>query len=219
NRGRLIRGIAVAAAIVLAFAPCLAMMANRAGDWGTGWLGWKPDMLLQLLGLYTVPGEALTAGSIVALLGMLLLIKRALQSAIERKGWNADRALLLLWLGPPLLAAAISATLMPVFLPRTLAATLVPAYLAIASALARTPSARERAWLAGAIAITLLPTAVQVAARPPMERWDEVRAFLSRHVAPSDEVWLYPNDSALPLGELGAAPWRAHGIPADYPAI
>ncbi len=222
NRRRLVRGLTVAAATLLAYAPCLAMMASRTGDWGTGWLSWKPEMLLQLLGLYTVPGEALTAGSIVAALGMLLLIKRALQSAIDKKGWNSDRVLLVLWLGPPLLAALISATLMPVFLPRTLAATLVPAYLAIASALARTPSPKERTWIGAAIAITLVPTALQVATRPPMEQWGEVAAYLNRHVGPADQVWLYPNDSALPLGqlgELGAASWRPREIPGDYPAI
>src|SRR5438552_12647922 len=86
HRGRLTRGIAVAAAIVLAFAPCLAMMASRAGDWGTGWLGWKAELLLQLLGLYTVPGEALPAGSILALLGTLLLIKRPPPPEVERPG-------------------------------------------------------------------------------------------------------------------------------------
>ena len=219
HRERLFRGVAVATLAALAYAPCLAMMASRTGDWGTGWLSWKPVMLFQLLGLYSVPGEALTAGSAVAAVAILLLIKRALQSTIEKSGWTADRALLLLWLGPPLLAVLISATFMPIFLPRTLVATLVPAYLAIAGALARTPSATERKWVAAAIAITLVPTALQVATRPAMERWDEVNSYLKSHVRPGDEVWVYPNDSALPLGELGAAPYRPHGIPADYPAV
>ncbi|MEA3058207.1 MAG: hypothetical protein QOF34_1022 [Sphingomonadales bacterium] len=218
QRGRLVRGAAVATLAALAYAPCLVMMASRTGDWGTGWLSWKPVMLIQLVGLYSVPGEALTAGSAVAAVAILLLIKRALQSALEQSGWTADRALLLLWLGPPLVAVVISATFIPVFLPRTLSATLVPAYLAIAGALARTSSAKERSWLAGAIAITLVPTAVQVATRPGMERWDEVGSYLKSHVRPGDEVWVYPNDSALPLGELGAAPYRPRGIPADYPA-
>lgn len=218
-RERLIRGGVTAFTVALAYLPCLFMLASRTGDWGTGWLTWKPEMLLQLVGLYTVPGEALTAGSLVAAIAMLLLIKRALQLAVEKQGWTSERALILLWLGPPLLAAAISAALIPVFLPRTLAATLVPAYLAFSSALARSPSPRERTLLSAAIAITLIPTAVQVAARVPMEHWDEVGAFLRGHVARSDEVWLYPNDSALPLGHIGQARYRSRGIPGDYPAV
>ena len=219
GRERLIRGGVTALVVSMAYLPCLVMLASRTGDWGTGWLTWKPEMLLQLVGLYTVPGEALTAGSIVAAIAMLLLIKRAFQHSIQNQGWTSERALLLLWLGPPLLAAAISAAMIPVFLPRTLAATLVPAYLAFSSALARSPSQRERTLLSAAIAITLVPTAVQVAARVPMERWDEVGAFLQSHVAPGDQVWLYPNDSALPLERIEHAGYRSRGIPGDYPAV
>ena len=71
--------------------------------------------------------------------------------------------------------------------------------------------------LSAAIAITLIPTAVQVATRAPMEHWDEVGAYLQRHAGAGDEVWLYPNDSALPLAEAG--PHRYAGIPGDYPAV
>lgn len=220
-RDRIVRGIAAASAVALLYLPCLAMILNRAGDWGTaGWLHWHPEMLLQLIGLYTVPYEALTIGSAVAAIAMILLIKRAMQSAIAGRGWNADRAILLLWWGPTLLAVLISVLFIPVFLPRTLCATLVPAYLAIGAALARVPSPRERLLLGAAIVITLLPTAFQAATRPAPEQWDEVAAYLDRHVRSSDRVWLYPNDSALPLRQANPTPsYRANGIPADYPAV
>jgi len=123
-----------------------------------------------------------------------------------------------LWLGPPAIAVIVSAVAIPIFLPRTLAATLVPAYLAVASALARSPVRQERTMIAAALVITLAPTAIQVALREPTERWDAVRSYLAGHVGPGDQVWLYPNDSALPLDAAGARPLEARGIPGDYPA-
>lgn len=217
GRERLVRGIAAAVIIVLLYLPCLLMMMRRAGDWGTGWLSWEPLMALQLLGLYAIPVEVLTISSAVAALVMILLVKRAVQGGVEAGGWSADRAILLLWWGPPLLAIVISQLAMPVFLPRTLTPTLVPAYLALAGALARVDSARERFALTAALAITIMPAAVQIGLRPAIEPWDEVSAYLQRNVGHGDQVWLYPNDSALPLHEAGSA-IPARGIPGDYPA-
>jgi len=218
TKPRLLRGMATAALVGILYLPCLLMMMNRAGDWGTGWLSWQPVMLLQLIGLYAIPAEALTVASAIAALVLLLLIKRAIQSGLSTSGWNAERALLVLWWGPPLLAVLISALVMPIFLPRTLAATLAPAYLAIAGAIAGSESRRERFALSAALIVTMVPTAVQVALRPSTERWDDVSAYLQRNVGPGDEAWLYPNDSALPLREVGSADFRRRGIPGDYPA-
>ena len=94
---RLIRGITCAAAVALLYLPCLVMMMNRAGDWGTGWLRWEPLMLLQLLGLYAVPVEVLTVASAMAALVLLLLVKRSIQHGVSVEGWTAERALLLLF--------------------------------------------------------------------------------------------------------------------------
>ena len=218
TRSRIVRGTLAATAIALLYLPCLAMIMGRAGDWGRGWLGWEPAMALQLLGLYAVPPELLTVSSAVGALVIFLLAKRAVQAGFEPSGWNADRAILLLWWGPPVLAIVISQLVMPVFLTRTLTPTLVPAYLALAGALARVPSARERVVLAAALAIALIPLAGQIALRPSAEPWDEVAAFLDRNVKPGDEVWVYPNDSALPLHEAGATT-SMRGIPGDYPAV
>ena len=217
DRPRLIRGLVAAGSIAALYLPCLLMMARRVGDWGSGWLSWEPAMALQLLGLYTIPVEVLTIGSAVAALVMILLAKRAIQHGVELRGWNAERALLLLWWGPPLLAILISSLVMPIFLSRTLTPTLVPAYLALAGAVARSPSPRERFVLSAALAITIMPAAVQVALRPATEPWDEVSAYLRAHVRPGDQVWLYPNDSALPLREAGST-LAMRGVPGDYPA-
>jgi mannosyltransferase len=151
---------------------------------------------------------------------MLLLMKRALVSTYLSQGWNADRAILLLWLGPPILAALISAIYMPVFLSRTLSGTLVPAYLAIGSAIARTGAARERRILAAAICLCLLPTTIALTLRPAGERWDLLSTYLSRNVAPQDQVWLYPSDSAIPLAAVGQPIKGAiRSIPATFPTL
>ena len=213
SRQRLTRGLVTGATVAIAYVPCLLLIAGRAHDWGTNWLAWQPDMLLQLLVLYTVPVEALTVASAIAALAMALLIKRALASTYVSTGWNADRALLLLWLGPPMLAALISALFMPVFLARTLAGTLIPAYLMIAGAIARSDDPRERRIITAAICITLVPTAFQTATRPANERWDLVASYLSLNVSPHDQVWLYPADSALPIDAVG------HPIPGDIRPI
>jgi mannosyltransferase len=125
--------------------------------------------------------------------------------------------LLLLWWGPPILAIIISKLAIPIFLPRTLAATLIPAYLAIAGAVVRVEDDRERLFLAAAMFITLLPSSIEIALRPPTEQWKEVRSYLEHNTHGGDQVWLYPNDSALPLREAGLR-LPARGIPGDYPA-
>jgi len=218
SRSRLMRGASVAMVVTLLYLPCLLMMMGRAGDWGTGWIRWEPFMALQLIGLYSVPVEVLTVGSAIAALTLCLLIKRALEASFQTPGWNPDRAMLLLWWGPPLLAIVISQLGMPVFLPRTLTPTLVPAYLALSGALAGVPSQRERFALTAALVITLLPTGAIVALRPAQEAWDEVAAYLNRNVRPGDQIWVYPNDSALPLRYAGLS-IATHGVPGDYPAV
>lgn len=215
---RVLRGISAAAAITLLYLPCLALMLGRTGDWGTGWLSWEPAMMLQLISLYTVPFEVFTIASAIAALVIFLLFKRALVIAFEARGWNAERAVLLLWWGPPILAAIVSQLAIPVFLIRTLTPTIVPAALAFSGALARSESSKERFAFSAALAVTLTLASVQIAARPAAEAWDRVASFLDRHVKAGERVWLYPNDSELPLREAGATV-TTRGIPGNYPAV
>lgn len=216
---RIVRGLVGGGLVMLLYLPCLLMVLNRAADWGgKGWLSWSPIMALQLLSLYAVPVEVLTIGTAIAALIMFLLMKRAVQFGMETAGWTSERAILLLWWGPPLAAILISQLGMPVFLVRTLAPTLVPAILGISRALARSDSPRERFVLTAALVITLTPGSLQIAMRPATEPWDEVAAYLNQNVRLGDEVWLYPNDSALPLERAHASvPMR--GIPGNYPAL
>lgn len=220
NRARLIRGATTGATVALLYLPCLFLLASRTHDWGANWLRWQPSMLLQLLVLYTVPVEALTIGTAFAALAMALLIMRAIGSTWRSLGWNCDRLLLLLWLGPPLIAAVISAVFEPVFLARTLSATLIPAYLLIAGALARSDDGRERRLITAGIAIALIPAAILVALRPADERWDLLSTYLSRNVSAKDQVWLYPADSALPLKQAGGSiAGEIRPIPEPFPTL
>jgi uncharacterized membrane protein len=220
TRPRLVRGITTAAAVTLVYLPCLLLLSDRTHDWGTNWLRWDTGMLLQLVVLYTVPIEALTVASAVAALAMVLLIKRAIASTWASTGWTSDRLLLLLWLGPPLIAALISAAFVAVFLARTLAGTLVPAYLMIAGAIARSDDGRDRRMITAAICITLLPTAAMVALRPADERWDLLSDYLKQNVSARDQVWLYPADSALPLAAMGPSiAGTMRPIPEPFPTM
>ncbi|MGN6847952.1 MAG: glycosyltransferase family 39 protein [Sphingomicrobium sp.] len=220
SRQRIARGLAAAAAIALLYLPCLWIIVGRTGDWGSGWLRWNPEMLLKLISIYGVPVEVLTIGSAVAALILLLSVKRAIAAGFTERGWGADRALLLLWWGPPIATALISAVYMPVFLARTLTPTLIPCYLAVSAALARIASPRERMVLTAGLIVTLVPSSVAMALRPATEQWDQVDAFLNENVRPGDVVWVYPNDNALPLRAAGPrSAYARRGIPADYPAI
>lgn len=219
DRQRMIRGATTAAVVAMLYLPCLMMMKSRAADWSANWLAWHPSMLLQLVSLYSVPFEILNAGLALAAFAMILLLKRSLDTAVAMRGWNLDRTLAVLWLGPPLLAALISWLVVPVFLARTLSATLVPAYLAIGSGIARTKNDRERRLIAMAICFVLAPLAIVLAARPAAERWDQTAAYLSRKVAPHDQVWLYPSDSALPLSHVGRFRGTVRTIPAPFPTL
>jgi mannosyltransferase len=219
SKTRLWRGCVIAIAVMALYLPCLMMVAGRARDWGANWLTWEPSMLLQLISMYSVV-QVTGIISVVAIILMVLLGKRAVRHAVEGSGWNENRAVLLLWFGPPLLSALISAFFVPVFLVRTLTGTLVPAFLAIAGAAARTQSPRERFVLTIAICATLLPSTIEAALRPAFEQWDQAASYLTRNVAPGDQVWLYPSDSAFPLTEAGvkiSAPIRY--LPAPYPTL
>jgi hypothetical protein len=59
-----------------------------------------------------------------------------------------------------------------------------------------------------------------MAVRPASERWDLVVGYLSRNVAATDEVWLYPSDSALPLADVGQGfPAPVRLVPAPFPSL
>jgi hypothetical protein len=219
NRDRIMRGISVALVVALLYLPCLWIVVARAGDWGSGWLSLQTDALLQFLQLYLVPIEKPLIVSAIAAIILLLLIKRAVQSPFRIRGWTAEKAILVLWWTPPIAAIAMSVLFEPVFLPRTLAASLIPAYLALSGAAATIDGGRERKAICAMLCAALLALSFLVGVRPASEEWVKVGDYLNSHVGTSDQVWLYPSDSALPLQEAGANMARVHGIPGDFPNI
>ena len=98
--------------------------------------------------------------------------------------------MLLLWWGPPVLTAAISALYMPVFLPRTLTPTLVPCYLAVSAALARTPGGQRTIGASGCACSHSIASIDRDGVRPATEQWDRVDSFLQRNVAPATRLAL-----------------------------
>jgi uncharacterized membrane protein len=219
DRQRLKRGIVVTGLVSALYVPCLFMILSRTGDWHSSWIEWESFDLVVLLVLCVAPVGELTIVSIAAALAMGILAKRAVQAAWFQKEWTSQRALLVLWWTPPLMSVALSLLYVPVFLPRTLAAVMIPGYLLLAGALARTDPLWERAVLAAALSV-LLPAALLETQRIAAERWDEVDTYLERNVAPGDELWLYPNDSALPIAaNRPNAGFRMRGIPGDYPSV
>lgn len=203
----------------ICYLPCLAMMASRSGDWGSGWLKWDPlgfpGALLDLFGLLRLD-EAATP--ILARILMAVLIFFGLR-AIWRSGERATAwGLTLLIFLPPLAAAAISQLGLPIFLPRTLIAVVAPAYLAAAYGIAQLP-ARRLALAAAALALVFGFNLAQTVSRPSLEKWDLAAEVLKREMKPGDIIWAYPNDVQLPL-QLALG--RSHGvvaIPAAYPAV
>jgi hypothetical protein len=205
--------------VALLYLPCIAMVAARAGDWGHGWLRWQPDLMLELVGLYSIPNAA-SLLAVPLILTVALLGIRAARQALAGRAWNADKAMLLLWLGPPLLSALVSALAVPIFLPRTLTPTIIPAALALSGALARTSARVERRMMTAALCLILPLAAVQTALRPAVEPWDEVGVFLRANVKRGDELWLYPNDTILPLTVVDGLPrTTVRELPAPFPAL
>lgn len=219
DRARLKRGTAAAAIVLLAYIPCLLMILGRASGWERAGFDWRGGMPLRLLQIYSVPLTPLTLSGAIAVATMTFLGWQAILTGVRTPRNSPDRALILLWLVPPALVIVISLTWMPIFVPRTLSASLVPAWLAMAGALARSELRIARIATGGALVAMLVPISVQVARQPPLERWNDVSAYLSAHVAKGDQVWLYPNDSALPLSAASPnAIYAVRAIPADYPA-
>jgi uncharacterized membrane protein len=220
NVERLKRGLTAAILVLLAYLPCLQMVLARTTDWGGEWIDWHGAVLFQLLQLYLVPLDAFNIAAVVAALVIFALGADAIHHGLRTRGWNSNRVIVLLWLGPPFLAIIISTLWMPILMPRPMAATLIPASLAISGAVARVRSARLRLGMTTALAAILLSMSVQVSLQPPLEPWDKVNIYLSAHVKQGDEVWVYPNDSALALRKTAPTPrYVLRGIPAEYPAL
>lgn len=219
SRGRWLRLGVTSAAVLLAYLPCLFMLLGRSGDWSSGWVAWEPakfpGALLDLYGLYEQT-EIFTP--IAARILFALLIAAGLRLIWRAGHRSLAGGLTLLILFPPFSAALISQLGQPVFVPRTLVAVLTPAYLVAAFALAN--MSVRAASISGALtAAILLVNLTETLARPSLEPWDEVAATLEANVEPGDAIWVYPNDSALPLERALHRRAPIIAVPAPFPAL
>jgi hypothetical protein len=124
----------------------------------------------------------------------------------------------MLVLFPPLAAALLSQLGQPVFVPRTLVAVLAPAYILAALGLASL-SGRRLLAVGGAGALILSINLAETLVRPSLEPWDEVAATIRRDMRAGDQIWVYPNDTALPLAQALGAAAQPQPIPAAFPAL
>ena len=218
-KARWMRLIACVGFVLLLYLPCVAMLAGRSGDWGSGWLRWNvatfPGQLLDLISLHRFD-EPVTPVLARILIPILLFL--GIRGLFRSDNRDLGRGLLLLILLPPLAAAWISQLAMPVFLPRTLVGVLVPIYLVCALAIASLPRGKMLA-AGGALAAIFLVNLVQAVERPPMERWDRLARILEREMGPRDTIWVYPNDAELPLRLAAGHARPIHPVPSPFPAL
>ncbi len=183
-------------------------------NWTTSWLRFDlaavPDGLAAGLAIPGPIGFALFALAAFGAFAMLRI--------------RADRpyALLLVSAAAVPAAAAIVLSILssPVFLPRTLVPSVVPLVLLVAAG-AGSPGLSRVKHLAAASCIFMSAViSVTALSRGPEEKWHLIAATLTAHVSPGEEVWVVPNEFALPLGyaDKGRSSYPVRGVPADFPA-
>ena len=213
-RQELVPFLAVHALAGLLWLPSLLAILEQRRAWTQTWLrfAWS-DVLPGLGSGLAAPGPAGLAVCVLALLGAGALLRR-----------DEDRPIgILLLLGallPAALAVLISSVASPVFLPRTLVPSVLPLLLLAGAGLTRLPS-RPACALAAGLTVTLLAAASWAEVkRPPEERWGELAVWLDGRVGEGEEVWLLPNELALPFAYgAGSEPaYPVRGVPAPFPA-
>lgn len=211
-RRELVPFLAVHALAGLAWLPCLLAILEQRQAWTDTWLRFVwAEVPAGLVGGLAAPGVAGLPVLLLALLGGAALLRDA-----ERR--PAGLLLAAVALVPAALAILVSAVSSPIFLPRTLAPSALPVLLLAAAGLGAIAGRPARAAAGVAALAFLLASSIAQVARPPEERWDALAALLEERVRPGEEVWLLPNELALPLGFAGHDGARVRGIPAPFPA-
>ena len=201
---------------LLFYLPCLWIILQEMAAWREStWLSFAADDVPMTFA--KVYGWGLLTAPLVA-----ILLGSALWSGLRGRLTLPVALLLWLALGPFVLEVLLSATVTPVLLFRTLAPVTVGTGLLLA-ALAFTHG--PRGWQN----ILLLPTLVFMAIisvgllpRMVSEDWAAVADWVESRRAAGDELWVYPNDVALPLGyalEDRRAPSVLNPLPEAFPAL
>lgn len=211
---QLVAYLAVHAVAALAWLPCLLVIVEQRQAWSQTWLrfAWS-EVPPGVAAALAEPGAASATIFLLALLGAFALLR-------QREERPAAMLLLCAALAPAAVTILLSAVSSPVFLPRTLAPSALPLLLLAAAGLERVRGAPERACAAAAMLLILGWAAVTQVQRPPEEPWSRLAGWLEQRVAPGEELWLLPNELALPLRYgAGREPrFAMRGIPAEFPA-
>jgi mannosyltransferase len=213
-RRNLVPFLAVHALAGLAWLPGLLILLDQRRHWNAAsWLHFSfADVGPGLATGLAVPGAAAFLILALALLGL-----RAISTS--KSGRSAAILLACAAVLPAAATIVLSVVASPVFLSRTLVPSVLPALLLTAAGLA----SLERKELATIASAALLAWLASVsffqASAQPEEKWQAFAAWLEPRVAPGEEVWLLPNEIALPFRYgVGPVAYRVRGIPADFPA-
>jgi len=205
--------IAHGAALVL-WLPGLLILAEQRARWSAGaWLTFVPaDVPAGLARGLATPGPlALILFALAGFGAYALARRRANRPALVLLAMAA--------LAPAAATILVSLVLSPVFLPRTLVPSVLPLLLLAAAGIAAAGEpGRKRAVAVLALAIPAFASILLVTARPE-ERWNELALWLELRVGDREEVWLLPNELALPFAYgAGGARVEVRAIPAPFPA-
>jgi mannosyltransferase len=208
--------------VLLVWTPALMILLDQAPTWiSSTWLKFQTaNLWRRVTVIYAGPTDALRIAAALLLVGGIAALRRAPRIAV---------ALLLLMLIPVTVSLILSATVAPVFIVRTMTALAGPGLVLMAvgaggfgepglGRLIRWPMLAALLWMVGHQA------AIDIGARQgkPMEDWHKVARWIAPRFRPGDQIFTYPNESALPLGrallDLGLEmPVRA--IPTDVPTF
>lgn len=201
-------------AVALAFLPALAAILEHRRNWTTSWLGFD---------LGAVPGGLAAGLAIPGPMAIPLFALAALGGyATMRSPDDRSAALLLISAAvvPALAAVGLSMLSSPVFLPRTLVPSVLPLLLLVAAGIGSAGYTRIKQFAAALCIVLSATITITELSREPSEKWHLIAPTLRANVGPREEVWVLPNELALPLryAEARRAPYPVRGVPADFPA-
>lgn len=214
-RSNWLKWIGIHALAGLLWLPGFLMLVEQRRNWGAStWLTFSfADV---------TPGLALgLAGGALAFL-IVIAVGIGTRNLIRDR---EDRPAAILLLSAAFLPAAltilVSALASPIFLPRTLVPSVLPFLLLAASAFAAIEPKRLPLLtsLSAAAAVILCVPAIDHARSRPEEKWPALAVWLGPRIGPSEELWLLPNEIALPFRyAAGSTRYPVRGLPADFPA-
>ncbi len=206
----------------LVYVPAFLMLLDQSTAWirqtwlvfDTSTLPWDLSLLVGAPGK---PGLALA---------LLLGMSGIWRLGQVKSGWRIAIALLITAFVPTLLSIAVSLLKSPVFLTRTLSGTTIAATLLIALGVAGARGIWR--WPAGLALLVLMIVSARFDLhehrRPPSQDWYGAADWLAAHLRDGDEIWIYPNEGALPLQYAAhdhghvAVIEALHPIPTPIPA-